>query len=288
MEGEFLKGIKMFSPTQIINANLELSDFEYFCTQIFERAGISMSSSKLSLVQSRLRPRLAQLKLKNYSDYRKHLEKINDNDPEWEAFTNVLTTNKTEWFRESDHFDYLENVFLPKWKTLEKKELNIWCAACSTGEEAYTIALVLEGHGIKYKIKASDIDTKVLKRAQGGVFQRHDLSQIPEEYHHNFIPGTGDISDWMKIRDHIKANISFQQINLNDTPYTFDKSFDLIFCRNVMIYFKQPMIQKVTTELFKVADQDSMLFIAHSESLQNINTPWSYVAPSIYRKGRHF
>jgi chemotaxis protein methyltransferase CheR len=267
--------------------NLDTEDFDFFCLKIFELAGISMTSSKLSLVQSRLSSRVSALGLKSFKDYRLYLEDIHQEHEEWQQFTNRLTTNKTEWFRESAHFDYLTQFFLPAWKKLGKERMEVWCAASSTGEEAYTLALVLEEQGINYRITASDIDTKVLTHARSGVYLRDNLQQIPKKYHQHFILGTAEISEWMKVRDHIKENIIFRQINLNNTPYPNKLSFDLIFCRNVMIYFKPPMIEKVASALYEVAADNSMLFIAHSESLQNIKTPWSYVAPSIYKKD-HF
>lgn len=268
------------------------ADFDYCREKIFHLAGISLSNGKLDLVQSRLKARVSALQLSSISEYVLYLKEIPPGHEEWESFINILTTNKTDWFREADHFEYLTQVFLPKWKKLGKKHLTIWCAASSTGEEPYTLSLVLhealKGSGITYEIFASDIDTKVLTHAQNGVYQLDRLEQVPEKYHYGFMKGTGEIANWMKVKKEIKKAVSFHQVNLNKWPFAWSDKFDLIMCRNVLIYFGKETIQGVIENLYKTAESESVLIIAHSESLQNIKNPWKYLSPSIYCKGKVF
>lgn len=277
---------------ELAEINLSESDFDYFRAQIFKLTGISMSSSKLSLVQSRLRSRLNQLSLKHFSNYRQLLTDSETSHPEWEVFINLLTTNKTHWFREDDHFKVLQQQFIPKWLRLGKKKLNVWCAASSTGEEAYTLALVLhealKGTGIEWQIKASDIDTRVLGIARNGVYSVESMSQIPSVYHPLLLRGKEEIARWFKLKREIKERVTFSRLNLNDDSYKWDQEFDLIFCRNVLIYFSPETVSKVMTKISHFAATEAMLFIAHSESLQNTKTPWRYLQPSLYAKGRYF
>lgn len=272
---------------------LSEKDFAFFREQIYELAGISLSAAKLDLVQSRLRNRVSFLGLKNFRAYAEFLTERDRIDPEWQFFINALTTNKTEWFRESEHFEFIRKDFLRAFIETGKKHLRVWCGACSTGEEAYSLSLllnqVLKDSGVTFEIVASDIDTNVLQVAKNGVYRRGHLSQVPQVYHQSgFILGTEEISDWMKVKKEIKSHITFRQFNLVQFPFDFSQKFDLIVCRNVFIYFDSQTVGNVTKEMFKHAEKDAVLIIAHSESLQNLNTPWTYIGPSVYAKGKVF
>lgn len=265
--------------------------FDFFRKKIFELAGISMSDVKIDLVQSRLRSRVLNIGLNSFEDYQSYLTAVPKDHAEWETFINLLTTNKTDWFREPEHFEYLTQEFLPHWKKTGKKKLHIWCAASSTGQEPYTLSLILNeffrNTHYDYEIHASDIDTNVLKLAQNGVYHREQLNQIPEKFHTHFAMGSGEIEQWMKVKKQIKKPVTFFQFNLTHFE-KFDRQYDLILCRNVLIYFGQQTISQVVNTLFQNAASDSVLVIAHSESLQTINTEWSFKRPSIYVKGKKY
>jgi chemotaxis methyl-accepting protein methylase len=264
-------------------------DFSYFRGLVRELLGIQLSSAKKELVQSRLRARINALGVDGFSGYRAHLGQLASSDPEWQVFINLLTTNKTDWFRESAHFDYLKKDFLPAWKALGRRKLQVWSAACSTGEEPYTLAAVLEkelGAGYGYEILATDIDTEVLRNAKNGVYPLSRMEQVPENYRNGlFCVGTGEISQWMKVKSQLRQNINFQQINLTRPPYPWIGKFDLIFCRNVLIYFPKEEIQKVIEGMHDAAAPGANLVIGHSESLQNVKVSWNYKKPSIFLKG---
>ena len=282
-----------FASSPLPNASLSEGDFQAFREMIRDRAGISLSPAKRDLVQSRLRDRLSALRLPTHAEYRKLLEGLSDGDPEWQEFVNCLTTNKTDWFREPQHFRELEEGFLPRWRELKKSHLKVWCAASSTGEEPYTLSLVLhrllKPSGLTYEILASDIDTEVLSYAANGVYSWSRIEgQVPELYRSGFVRGRDGIEDWGRVREEIRKPVSFRQVNLMEGLPGPSEEFDLIFLRNVLIYFDAAGATNVVEKLFEHAAKDALLVIAHSESLQNVKTRWRYRRPSLYHKGTKF
>jgi len=282
----------LFSQPEMV---LSKDDFHFFKDEIKSRSGINLSQLKSNLIQSRLRNRVLQLGLNSFQDYRLFLQQLSCGDYEWQLFINQLTTNKTEWFREESHFNFLVNHFLPSWEKSGKAHLNVWCGASSTGEEPYSLGMVLhqyfQSKPISFSILATDIDTSVLQFASNGIYPKADLDKVPETYSTLFDRGTGDIIDWLRINQKIKGRISFEKFNLS-SPDTVWKDafgreqFDIIFLRNVLIYFDQQTVQQVTEQCFKAAAPEAALFIAHSESLQNLNSSWTFRHPSIYKKGK--
>lgn len=272
-----------------VKQELKNTDFEFFQRSIFSIAGINISSQKKELVRSRISRRLKALGLKGYSEYRSYLESIPNGHEEWTHFTNSLTTNKTEWFREKGHFDYFKEKVIPLLNQ-SKQKVKVWCAASSTGEEAYTLAFLLESHlkGKDYEIHASDIDTEALLKAQNGVYRKNlALSQTPKEYLSYFDSGSEDIQDWVRVNKKIKGKIKFFQKNLLEPPERRDE-YDIVFCRNVLIYFETPTITKIIENLRQSSKKDALLFVGHSESLQNVQTEYKYKGTSIYIKGKYF
>jgi chemotaxis methyl-accepting protein methylase len=200
-----------------------------------------------------------------------------------------MTTNKTDFFREPAHFTHVVQGLLPEWRRSGKKVVKIWSAACSTGEEPYTLAMVLNaatfGSGLEFAIAASDIDTEVLGEARRGVYPLERMSDVPPEFRRQgFIQGTGAIARWVKVRPDVKRRVEFHHCNLIEPPYPWQGEFDLIFCRNVMIYFAPDTIRQVVEAMYAAAAPGATLFTGHSESLQNVRTSWQYVRPAIYRK----
>lgn len=272
---------------------LTAEQFDYFRKRIYDLAGISLSPAKFDLLQARLRTRVIKLGFSDYQEYRHYLERLPDDSDEWENFVNLLTTNKTDWFREPKHFEFIVEKYLPQWMKQGKNHLNVWCAASSTGEEPYTLSLVLnealKGTNISYSIDATDIDSKVLNIAKNGVYPRVRLEQVPSEFHsRGFCVGTKEISHWMKVKKEIKSPVSFHRVNLIEFPYPLEKTYDLILCRNVLIYFNSGTVAKVAEGLFNQAANNSVLITSHSESLQNVKSSWRYLFPSIYAKGNLF
>lgn len=270
------------------NLILEDCDFVFFKDLIYQLAGINLSHEKKQLVQARLRSLVIEKGLSSFTEYKKFIKNQESGSAELQKFINQLTTNKTEFFRESDHFNYLVTNFLPEWIKSNRQTLNVWSCASSTGEEIYTLAMVLRHHIPKdrnLRMLATDIDTEVLARAKNGVYPISKLSEIPLKYQSEYIsPGTGDVSKWFKIRGAIRDQISFTKHNLLEDLEINGAAFDLIFCRNVLIYFSQETLEEVVRKLFMKSTSGGYLFIGHSESLNAIHTKWKLLQPSIYMR----
>jgi chemotaxis methyl-accepting protein methylase len=266
------------------SASLGNEDFEFFRARIRERAGINLSPAKRDLVQTRLRHRMNALGLDSFAGYRKLLEKAGERDPEWQCFINELTTNKTDFFREPEHFRFLGEEFLPRWDSAKK--LKIWCAATSTGEEPYTLSMVAKASGVPYEILATDIDTRVLATAANAVYSRQKAAEIPEAYRACVNFGKGGLEDWIRIERSVKNAVKIREHNLLAEQAPAEGPFDLIFCRNVFIYFSPETVERVLASLYEAANPGAYLFIGHSESLQKTRSQWSYRKPSVYQKGR--
>lgn len=269
--------------------NLEEEDLQYFCSVIEERAGIYLKPAKHDLVRTRLRSRIGAHGLKSFAEYRELLRTLSKNDPEWQSFTNLLTTNKTDFFREPKHFEYLVSKILPLWLKTNQKTFKAWSAASSTGEEAFTLAMVLNRYlpqDKDFKILATDIDTEVLGTAQNAVYSLSKKSEIPGDYQQENIDlGKKEARGWFRIKPHLKDKIVFKQHNLIEKTSPGDGVFDLVLCRNVLIYFAQENIDFVQAKLFSTVKNGGHLFIGHSESFQGIKHNWKSVGPSVFKKG---
>lgn len=269
-------------------AKLSDSDFRFFQKFIFELAGISLSDRKIDLVSSRLGRHIQKTGIASYAEYRARLETSAVGSPERQVFINLLTTNKTEFFREAGHFEFLKNELIPKWIKEDRKNLAIWSCAASTGEEPYSISLLLGSHASlinSYRILATDIDTTVLETAQQGVYRNDRMSEIPEEYQdRNLRRGTGSAEGWFRIESHIHKPIVFMPHNLTDNTYVGDEKFDLIFCRNVLIYFSPETIRILMEKLYRSLKVGGVLVISHSESISGCQDLFKTVQPSVFEK----
>lgn len=268
--------------------HIQDEDFAYFQALVLSIAGITLSEKKRDLLKTRLGPYIRDNNLKGYKEYRAYLETLPKDHGEWQNLINLITTNKTDFFREPAHFEYIETHLIPEWVKMGKKEVKIWSAACSSGEEPYTLAMFLEKKlppGMKYKILASDIDTNILNKAQNGVYSVAKIDEIPDEFKSGSIDkGTGAIAEWFRVKKHLKNNITFKLYNLIEDSLPSEEEFDLVLCRNVMIYFPKEVISLVADKIFKATTKEGCLFIGHSESLQAIKSSWHAAAPSVYKK----
>lgn len=278
---------------KMINEDWNLSDqeFMYFRDLIEQIAGISLSSDKKELVKTRLRKYITSLKLDSFEGYLTFLSQLPTESPYWQEFVNLLTTNKTDFFREPKHFDYLIYTFLPEWLKTDQKVLNIWSCASSSGEEAYTLAMLLKKHmpsDRDFRILATDIDTEMIKMGANGVYPLSKLIEIPEQYQaESLVVGTGDVSGWFCMKSLIKEKVIFKHHNLMDAAEFADENselnFDVIFCRNVLIYFSKEKVSQVVQNAQKKLKNKGLFFVGHSESLQGVGQEWKAVQPSVYK-----
>ncbi len=279
----------------MIDVNLCLSDKQFKLVQklIYDQAGISLQDTKQTMVQGRLAKRLRALSLDSFDQYLKYLEK-NIDGGEAVEFINCLTTNKTDFFRENHHFQFLSNTLLPKLQSaLEAgtQKLRIWSAACSSGEEPYSIAMTLRESlrgSPDMGILASDIDTQVLERCNEGLYPGSRVVDVPKYLLHRYFDktkGTGTDEDsvsW-RAKSQLRDLIRFRRINFQDTTWPIQTKFDVIFCRNVMIYFDTTTQARLVERFANYLQPDGHLIIGHSETLSGISDRFELVGNTIYQ-----
>jgi chemotaxis protein methyltransferase CheR len=268
---------------------ISTDEFERFRKLIYDESGITLSDQKRTLLVSRLSRRLRDLGLSTFSEYYDRVTEDATRD-EFTRMLDLISTNKTDFFRESNHFDFLRDRILPELEDV--KRIRIWSSACSTGEEPYTIAITLY-EGVQdpaqweFKILASDLSTRVLAKAATGIYETDRVKNIPEDVvRRHFLRGRGDRAGFVKVKPHLAAIIRFRRLNLMDDHYPIKNPLDLIFCRNVMIYFDRPTQEQLVNKFHRYLKPGGYLFIGHSESLQWIRHPFRSLAPTIYRKER--
>jgi chemotaxis protein methyltransferase CheR len=259
------------------------SDFARFQRFIFEHAGITLSAAKKALVSGRLAKRVAHHGLAGYGAY---LELLGSGQAAAEVQTAVdlLTTNETYFFRESKHFDLLRE--LARAATAQRRPLRVWSAACSSGEEPYSMAMLLEDvqAGLPWEVLGTDISQRVLQRARTGHYPEERTRHIPPAYLKRFcLRGTGEQQGTLLVERSLRQRVRFAQVNLNaELPQL--GTFDVVFLRNVMIYFSADTKRAVVARVLGQLAAGGHFCIGHSESLNEINTSVRQVAPSIYRK----
>ena len=257
------------------------SDFARVRKLIYQQAGISLSEAKTDMVYSRIGRRLRVLDLYSFKTYLDKLEKDNDAG-EWEAFVNSLTTNLTSFFREEHHFPILAEHLVSL-----KKPIRIWCSAASTGEEPYTIAITAcEAFGTMtppVEIIATDIDTNVLSTAARGVYPNDRIDKLPNNILKQYFQrGTGTQEGSVRVRNELKALINFQPINLLAENWPVKEPFDVIFCRNVMIYFDKPTQSKILSRFAPLMKPHALLFAGHSENFTYVSNAFKLRGKTVY------
>ncbi len=273
---------------------LEDADFKVLSKLIYEETRIVMGEHKKALVTSRLGKRLRILSIDSFSEYINFVQSKNGKE-EFENFVNSVTTNKTDFFRENKHFEFMKSTFLPAWEEAYKRgevqNLRVWSSACSSGEEPYSILITLYeyfGNNMdKYDIKvlATDIDTSVLEHAQNGVYRDDVVAPVPinllKKY---FLRGKGDNDSKYKVKDLLKKYVIFRQLNFKEDNYDIHTTFDLIFCRNVIIYFDKDFQKYLFTKLHSYMKDSAYIFIGHSETLFGVSDKFKYVTSNVYER----
>ena len=264
--------------------NMNDAEFGRLVRFMQERYGINLSRKRV-LVEGRLGLMLKQRGYKTYTDYINHLECDNTGE-EVAVLVSKLTTNFTFFLREDAHYRFLTERVLPAWRVPQAGGYQLWSAACSSGEEPYTLAMVLAnyfGYGVRKDIKivASDISENVLARARAGVYSLDQIDKLPADWIPRFFTQTKDAA--YEVKAPLKAMVDYKYFNLNDTRY-WQQQYDIVFCRNVMIYFDAPTKQRLIERLYQSVKPGGYLFIGMSETLVTMDTKFTYMQPSIYRK----
>jgi chemotaxis protein methyltransferase CheR len=260
-------------------------DFARVRELIHKKAGIALSESKQEMVYSRLARRLRAKGLDSFAVYLDSLESGRDED-EWEAFTNALTTNLTAFFREGHHFP-----LLAEHAKKANAPLTVWCAASSTGEEPYSIAMTLcEAFNTltpPVGIVATDIDTKVLETASNGIYTSDRLDKMPaDRVKRFFLKGKGERSGLVRVRPELRQLIEFKPLNLLASSWPVKGPFDAIFCRNVMIYFDKPTQSRILSRFVPLMKPDGLLFAGHSENFVYATDAFALRGKTVYEVAR--
>ena len=258
-------------------------DFERVRRLLYQQAGINLSATKDQMVYSRLARRLRSLRLRSFADYFSYLEQ---HEEEWQQFINALTTNLTAFFRENHHFEMLA-AHVRK-HAHERRPLRIWCSASSTGEEPYSLAMtMIEALGSfapAVEIIASDIDTGVLTIARTGIYPEDRIEQLePARKKSFFLRGKGAQRGKVRVRPELQALIEFRQINLLDGNWGIEPGLDVIFCRNVMIYFDKATQNKILERMVHLLRPDGLFFAGHSESFVQATHLVKLIERTVYR-----
>ncbi len=272
----------------------KLSNHDFLRLSIFikEKTGIALSDVKKTMLQARLQKRLRILHLHNFSEYCKYLFSP-DGVEETGNFINVVTTNKTDFFREPHHFEYLVNTaipFLQHHGLIRHHYLNVWSAACSTGMEPYTLAMMLSEyeenhHGISWSILGTDISTSVLEKASQATYSEENVEPIPIPLKKKYLLRSSDRTKRLvKIVPELRSRIEFQQLNFMQERYELGQKFEVIFCRNAIIYFDRATAFDILKKITQYLIPGGFLFLGHSESLNGFLLPYDVVGTTIYQK----
>jgi len=269
------------------------TDMKKFSVFVENEMGIRMPASKKIMLESRLLKRLEKLGLDNFKDYYNYLTTEDGYREEIFSFISVVSTNKTDFFREISHFNFLFNNILPEFVQNNKynAKVNIWSSACSTGEEPYSIAIMFEEFLSKYKKKpfdysilASDISVDVLEKAYNAVYHESVIQTIPKLYKFKYLMKNIHDDKLYRIIPELRKKVFFKRINLINDEFDKKKKMDIIFCRNVLIYFNREKQEKIIKKLINSLNKDGYLIIGHSESMIGFKVNLKSMAPTIYRK----
>lgn len=274
-------------------ATIAGNEFALFQALIYNEAGIHLPDTKRALLVRRLGGRMRALKLKSFAAYYRRIAKEGD-DAERVRMLDCITTNETSFFREPRQFELLEKRLIPAWKKAAKagkraRLVRVWSTACATGEEPYSVAMILLKHlppalGWKIDILATDLSTRALDRARAAVWPERRVSAIPEELMRRFmLKGRLSQAGKVKADRSLRSVVRFQRLNLHQPEYEVGPPFDLILCRNVLIYFDAQSKTGVIRRLLPHLSADGYFFVGHAESLLSLSNQLSSVIPTVYR-----
>ena len=282
-------------PVQAMSAHDEFMsarDYTRLCGLIYEQAGIRLGAEKKTMLEIRIKKRLKALEMSSYSQYCDYLFGHRGLKEELVPLIDVVTTNKTDFFREPKHFNLLVERALPELTSRDGsgRPVLIWSAGCSTGEEPYTLAMVLSEYGLtrpgfRFRVLATDISTRVLAKAEMGVYSGDVVSPVPDALKKKYLMGSRERgSNLVRVVPELRRLIEFRRLNFMDADYRMSEKADAIFCRNVIIYFDRPTQEKVLQKLSKYLAPRGYMFVGHSETLHDMDLPLTPVAPALYRK----
>lgn len=274
------------------NSPLRLDDesFERLSQYVTGEYGIKLPVSKKAMLESRLNKKVKELGLSTYREFVDFIFTEEGKQSELFNVIDLITTNKTDFFREAAHFRFLNSEFLPSYTAESgRNNLKIWSAGCSTGEEPYTIVITLEEFKKKYpqttySLLASDVSTRVIRTAHQGIYDLSRLDPIPLDLKRSYFNRSKSNPQLVRVKPQYRSKVQFRRVNFMDDSYGMAKAeYDIIFCRNVLIYFDKPTQERVIRKFCSYIKPGGLLFLGHSESIIGMNVPLKQIQSTVYR-----
>ncbi len=261
--------------------------FERFRELVYEKSGISLGDQKEALVSARVGKRMRALRIEGYDTYFDYVTR-DKSGQELVELIDAISTNVTSFYREAQHFELLRSV-LAKWRGANQRRFRIWCAASSTGEEPYTIAITvaeqLGDTGADVRILATDISTRVLAKCQQGIYDAQKVASVPAPLRERYFDRYQEDGQTMyRVKDRLKNLVLFRRLNLATPPFPMRGPLDVVFCRNVMIYFDNHVRSRLLAEVYRLLKPGGYLMVGHAESLTGLVSEFKTVQPSVYIK----
>jgi len=272
--------------------SISKADFGRLCGLIYNQSGIVLGPDKKTMLELRIKRRLRSLSLDSYATYCEYLFEGHHEGEEIVQLIDVVSTNKTDFFREPDHFDFLVRTAVPELmeRNESRRPLLIWSAGCSTGEEPYTLTIVLSEYanahpGFRFKVLATDISTSVLGKAARGVFTTEVVAPVAAELRRKYFMRSRDRdSKLTRVIPELRQLVEFRRLNFMDADYGLAQKVDVFFCRNVIIYFDRATQEQILKKLCHELLPGGYAFVGHSETLHDMDLPLKAVAPALYQK----
>jgi chemotaxis protein methyltransferase CheR len=271
--------------------SISARDYARLCKLIYAEAGITLGAEKKTMLEGRIKRRVKALNLLTYTQYCEYLFGQEGLKDEIVHLIDVVTTNKTDFFREPGHFDYLVDKALPELAvSLAGRQFTIWSAGCSTGEEPYTMAIVLSEYalthpGFRFRVMASDISNIVLAKAELGVYSNDLVAPVaPALRRKYFMRSREPGSEQVRVVPELRRSVEFRRLNFMDADYGVAEKAYAIFCRNVIIYFDRPTQERILQKLSNCLAPGGYMFVGHAETLHDMDLPLTPVAPALYRR----
>ena len=281
-------------PISFNQKTLSEAEFKKIASYIEKNVGIKMPPEKRLMMQSRLTSRLKALNLDSFKKYIDYVFSGKDTDNhEIIMMIDAMTTNLTEFFREPQHFDFMRNVALPEYAAQGRGKIKIWSAGCSTGQEPYTLSMVMSEFirqnptsSIRdYSVLATDISTKVLDKAASAIYPMDAVKGIPKQtMHQYFLKGKDPKNPSVRLKQEIRDRVNFMRLNFMDDDYGFRDTLQIIFCRNVLIYFDKTNQERVINQFLRYLEPGGYLFLGHSETIFGMTLPFRTVAPTVFQR----
>lgn len=263
--------------------------FARLSSYITREYGIKLPANKRSMLESRLNKKVKSLGMNNYKQFLDYI--FSDEGKQGDLFhvIDLITTNKTDFFREPEHFKFLTSTHLPQWCESERRTMNVWSAGCSSGEEPYTLVMVLEefrrrNPQFAYNVLASDVSIRVIQSAFKGVYTLDKIATLPMELKRAYFLRSKVQPELVRVKPEYRKKINYKRINFMDDAYGLMKQdYDIIFCRNVLIYFDKATQEKVIRKFISHLRPGGLLFLGHSESIMGMDVPLKQVRPTVYQ-----